>query len=308
MPDPGLCLFQHTDCQRHASGGWHPENPHRLAAIDQALAADPVLRDLPRVTASPAGRASLERVHSARYLDALASALPASGVVWLDNDTYMNPASLEACYGAAGAVILAVDQVLGGDCRRAFSLVRPPGHHAGPEQPMGFCLINVAAVGIAHALAQPGIRRVAVVDFDVHRGNGTEAIFHDDPRVLFCSGYQEGLLPATESGSKPVALAETRFPAHAEGDALREAWDARWAPALAAFEPDLVFVSAGFDAHTRDPLGGLHWRDEDFGWLGERLAEFADRTCHGRLVATLEGGYEPAALKTAVPAFLRALA
>jgi acetoin utilization deacetylase AcuC-like enzyme len=290
-------------------GGGHPESPQRLKAIEAAIEADALLNaQLHRREAQPATREQLERVHPATYIDMLEGRSPKSGLIPLDGDTTMNPWSLKAAQLAAGAVVMATDLVLGGKAQRAFCAVRPPGHHAERSQAMGFCFFDSVAVGAAHALEHPDINKVAILDFDVHHGNGTEDIFGRDDRVLFGSTFQHPLYPysGTEDGKSPLTV-NVPLPAETGSHEFRRQVNLHWKPAVEKFEPDLIFISAGFDAHKDDPLASLRLTEEDFAWVTEQIVAWANTHCQGRVVSTLEGGYNLQALGRSVVAHLHAL-
>lgn len=260
-----------------------------------------------RVEAPRAQREALARVHSEALIERVLGARPSDVYLQLDPDTAMNAHTAEAALRAAGAAVLAVDTVLADRAELAFCAVRPPGHHAERATPMGFCFFNSIAVAAAHALAS-GLSRVAVLDFDVHYGNGTADIFRDEPRVLLCSTYQDPLFPYWRADHGIAHLLDVALAPGASSAEYRRAIEQHWLPALDAFAPELLLVSAGFDAHTADPLAGLNLTTEDFGWTAERLREVAARHCRGRIVASLEGGYEVHALARSVEAFLRPFA
>ncbi len=288
-------------------GPQHPECPERLAAIADQLIASGVDPWLEHLTAPPATREQIARVHSQAYIDEIEAASPHTGLHYVDPDTALNAHSLTAARHAAGAVVLAVDLVLGGQCKSAFCAVRPPGHHAERRRAMGFCLFNNVAVGAAHALAAHGLRRVAIVDFDVHHGNGTEDIFRDEPRVLMVSTFQHPLYPY--SGMQPHSANMVNIPL-AEGDGsdeFRNAVQERWLPALASFRPQLILISAGFDAHREDPLAGLRLGENDYAWVTRELLAVAERHGEGRIVSTLEGGYALSALGRSTAEHIREL-
>jgi acetoin utilization deacetylase AcuC-like enzyme len=289
-------FIQHPACHLHDMGPGHPEAPRRLTLIEDALANSGILDLLRYMEAPLATREQLERVHRSAYLDSLAALAPTEGRVQLDPDTAMNAHTLEAAHRAAGAAVLATDRVLDGSLQNAFCCVRPPGHHAMPGEAMGFCFFNNVAVGAAHALAVHGLKRVAILDFDVHHGNGTEAIFEDEPRVLVCSTYQHPLYPFSGAPTIPGRIVNVELPAETRGQDYRLAIDTFWRPALDAFRPEMVFVSAGFDAHVDDPTADLLLNDRDYEWLTDLVMEFADRYARGRLVSCLEGGYTAGAL------------
>lgn len=290
-----LQVFTHPACLEHHTGSDHVERPQRLAAILQALGD--AFPDLDWQQAPRARREQLLRVHAPELLDSVLAPIP-SGWVALDPDTVASPGSAEAALRAAGAGIAAVDAVLTGTALRAFCAVRPPGHHATADTAMGFCLLNNIAIAARHALAGHGLERVAIVDFDVHHGNGTQAIFQAEPRVAYASSHQSPLYPGTgarrETGCGNIFNAP--LPPGADGTAFRSAWENDLLPALDAFGPQLLFISAGFDGHRRDPLADLRLEADDFGWLTQALVALAERHCGGRIVSMLEGGYDLAAL------------
>jgi acetoin utilization deacetylase AcuC-like enzyme len=303
-----LALYTHRACLEHDTGPGHPESPARLAAVLQALDADRFAM-LDRIEAPQATREQLARTHEANVLDAVLEGTPDGCLVRLDADTVMSPGSREAALRAAGALCAAVDAVMSGSSRRAFCAVRPPGHHATPQTSMGFCLFNNVAVGAAHALAVHGLERVAVIDFDVHHGNGTQDIFWSDPRVLYASTHQSPLYPGTgarvERGVGNIVNAP--LPPGAGSAEFRAAIETIVLPALEAFRPELVLVSAGFDAHKLDPLANLNLETADYAWVTARLVDLAERHAEGRLVSTLEGGYSLTALRDGVAAHVGAL-
>jgi acetoin utilization deacetylase AcuC-like enzyme len=300
-------LFTHPDCALHEMGEGHPESPERLRAVMAAIREAGLESRLSLREAPPASREQLSRVHDEEYVDAVIAAAPAHGYVYLDPDTSMNPKSLSAALRAAGAVVAATDLVVAGEASSAFCAVRPPGHHATPSRSMGFCLFNNVAVGAAHALEVHGLARVAILDFDVHHGNGTEDAFHEDERVLFCSTFQHPYYPYSGADSSNEHVINTPLPAMTDGRGFRAAVERDWLPALDAFRPEMVFVSAGFDAHREDPLAYLKLGDEDYRWVTERLREVAERHAGGRIVSTLEGGYNTTALGRCVVEHLNAL-
>jgi acetoin utilization deacetylase AcuC-like enzyme len=291
----------------HDMGPYHPECPDRLAAIGDRLIAAGVDGCLQHHTAPEATRAQLLRVHGADYLDEIEAASPDSGLTYLDPDTALCPDSLGAAKHAAGAVVLGVDLVMAGACRNAFCAVRPPGHHAERNRAMGFCLINNVAVGAAHALAAHDLARVAIVDFDVHHGNGTEDIFADDPRVLMVGTFQYPLYPYSGVEPRGPNMLNVPLEPGAGSDAFRAAVRERLLPALEEFRPELVLVSAGFDAHREDPLAGLELVDADYAWVTAQLMEVATRHAGGRIVSTLEGGYALSALGRSAVEHVRTL-
>jgi acetoin utilization deacetylase AcuC-like enzyme len=304
-----VLLFSHRACLNHDPGPHHPECPDRLRAVLRALEAEE-FSDLIRDEAPQATVEQLTRVHPAHYVDAILGIRPEpDDSVALDADTVMNWGSAEAALRSAGAGVAGVDAVCRGEVRRVFCAVRPPGHHAEPGRPMGFCFFANAAVAARHAQAAHGLARVAVVDFDVHHGNGTQACFETDPTLFFASSHQSPCYPGTgapeERGVGNVFNAT--LPPGADGAAFRAAWRNELLPALEAFGPELVVISAGFDAHARDPLAQLRVREADFAWLTTEICQIADRTCGGRVVSLLEGGYDLDALALSAAAHVRAL-
>ncbi|MDA3922972.1 MAG: histone deacetylase family protein [Salinisphaera sp.] len=281
----------HELCGAHDMGSGHPESPDRLAAIEKGLEVVGVANLLDRRDAPVASIDAIKRVHDPAYVDQLLAIVPATGRVPVDADTLLTPHSLTAARHAAGAVIGATDAVMNGQVANAFCAVRPPGHHAEYDRAMGFCFFGNVAVGAAHAMAVYGLKRVAILDFDVHHGNGTEDVFRDEPRVLFCSSYQNPLFPFTSDTSQPGHLIKTPLRAGTGGHVFRNAIERDWLPALDAQRPELIFISAGFDAHRSDPLADLQLEAQDFQWVTQRICEVADRYCDGRIVSSLEGGY-----------------
>ncbi|MCC3245154.1 histone deacetylase family protein [Methylocystis sp. WRRC1] len=290
-------------------GPGHPEQPERLRAIERGLEAER-FQSLGRVESPAASLDAILRVHPQAYVSALEEAAPREGYAALDSDTLMCPKTLEAIWRAAGGAVAAVDEVMSGAADTAFVAARPPGHHASARNPMGFCFVNNVAVAARHAQAAYGAERVAIVDFDVHHGNGTQDIFWSDNSVLFCSTHQAPFYPGTggrnETGEHGTIVNAPLF-AGSTGDAFHEALADRILPRLRDFAPDLILISAGFDAHERDPLGGLRLKERDFGEATKRLLDVADKSCGGRLVSLLEGGYDLEALSGSVSAHVLAL-
>lgn len=301
-------LITHEGCLRHAMAPGHPERPERLQAVLRHLAETGLAEELAFHDAPLACRKDLERIHSARYLDWLEAATPARGLAPVDADTALGPHSLDAARRAAGAAVAGVALVLANIERSAFCAVRPPGHHAEAAAAMGFCMLNGVAVAAAHALASDRIPRVAVLDFDVHHGNGTVAAFMDDPRVLVCSSFQFPHYPYRLQQVERPHIVNTPLPPGANGTAFRRAVERDWLPALDEFQPTLILVSAGFDAHVDDPLGDLLLDEDDFAWITELIVDAARRHAQGRIVSVLEGGYHLPALARSVAAHLGALA
>jgi acetoin utilization deacetylase AcuC-like enzyme len=301
-------LLTHPDCARHEMGPGHPESPQRLQAILAALEDSGLIPQLTVREAPEAQREHLERVHHPEHVDLVFGSAPDRGYAYLDPDTSMNPSSLSAALRAAGAVVAATDMVMSGEVKNAFCAVRPPGHHATRDRPMGFCLFNNVAIGAMHALENHGLERVAVLDFDVHHGNGTEDAFHEDPRVMLCSTFQHPYYPYSGADSGNAHIINVPLAAMTDGRGFRDAVERFWIPALDAYKPQLVFVSAGFDAHRDDPLAYLKLADEDYRWVTEMLVDVADRHSEGRVVSTLEGGYNTEALGRCVVEHVRVLA
>ena len=303
-----LRLYTHQACLQHASCTDHAECPARLQAILDALDVDRYAA-LDRVEAPRATREQLLRVHAAAHIDTILLGAPDQGTRMLDADTYWCARSPEAALRAAGAVIAAVDAVVTGPCHHAFCAVRPPGHHATATHAMGFCLFNNVALGAAHALARHRLERVAIADFDVHHGNGTQEIFAGEPRVLFASSHQFPLYPGTgrpdESGVGNCI--NGTLPPGAGSSEFRELWSNVLLPRLYAFKPQLVLISAGFDAHRRDPLADLRLEQDDYSWITTELVELARIHADDRIVSTLEGGYDLAALAASACAHVDAL-
>ena len=303
-------LISHPSFLEHDTGPYHPERPDRLRAILGAL-EDPAFDGLVRLAAPAASMAEMTRVHPQDYVEAILGIQPAPGEhVHVDGDTVMSHGSAEAIQRAAGAVVAGVDAVMQGKVRTAFAAVRPPGHHAAPGVPGGFCLINNAAVGARHAQAKYGVGRVAIVDFDVHHGQGTQAVVEPDPSLFYASTHQTPLYPGTGSPRETGTdnnVVNVPLSAGSGSAEFRAAWSERILPMLDGFAPELVIVSAGFDAHRADPLAQLEVETEDFVWLTEELLAIADRHAQGRLVSVLEGGYDLNALAESVATHVQSL-
>jgi acetoin utilization deacetylase AcuC-like enzyme len=285
-------LITHADCLKHEMGPHHPECPERLTSV---LAALQPLK-LIEIEAPLVERVRLEATHSPEYVRHIFDSAPGAGYAMLDPDTMMNPHTLNATRRAAGAVIEAVDRVMAGDINNVFCAVRPCGHHATYDSAMGFCIFNNVAVGAVHALESHGLERVAILDFDVHHGNGTEDIFHDDPRVMLCSSFQHPYYPGSGADSGNDHIIATPLAAYSNGAIFRAAIEATWFPALERFKPQFIFISAGFDAHADDPLAQLQLHEDDYVWITEKIVDLARRHAQSRIVSVLEGGYNLDAL------------
>ena len=302
-----IAYITHQKCQLHDMGSYHPEQPARLSAINDRLIATGLDMVLRQHDAEPATREQLLAAHDEAYVDSIFRKSPEMGLVNVDPDTSMNPFSLQAALLAAGAAVQAVDMVMAGEVDQVFCAVRPPGHHAEHDKAMGFCLFNNIAVAAHHALASHGLERVAIVDFDVHHGNGTEDIVKGDERILFCSSFQHPFYPHSGHDCTATNILNTPLPGGSDGEAFRAAVNEAWLPRLEAFAPQLIFISAGFDAHQADPLADFNLVDEDFAWITRRLCEQAERSAEGRVVSSLEGGYDLHALARSVEAHLKAM-
>jgi acetoin utilization deacetylase AcuC-like enzyme len=302
-------LVTHSACLNHLTPAGHPERPDRLRAIAQVLEGER-FQNLARIEAPLATSETIELCHPPAYVEAIREASPKQGLVRLDADTTMSPGSLEAALRAAGGAVHAVDEVVGKKAANAFVATRPPGHHTETARPMGFCLFNNAAIAARHAQKQHGLERVAIVDFDVHHGNGSQDIFWADASVMYCSTHQMPLYPGTGAvGERGEHNTIVNAPLHAGdgGSEFREAFETRILPRLRDFRPDLIVVSAGFDAHMRDPLANLNLIDADFGWATRKIMEVADASAEGRVVSVLEGGYDLEGLSQSVAAHVIAL-
>ncbi len=302
-----IAYITHQKCQLHDMGTYHPEQPARLSAINDRLIATGLDMVLRQHDAEPATREQLLAAHDEAYVDSIFRKSPEMGLVNVDPDTSMNPFSLQAALLAAGAAVQAVDMVMAGEVDQVFCAVRPPGHHAEHDKAMGFCLFNNIAVAAHHALSTHGLERVAIVDFDVHHGNGTEDIVKGDERILFCSSFQHPFYPHSGHDCTATNILNTPMPGGSDGEAFRAAVTEAWLPRLEAFAPQLIFISAGFDAHQADPLADFNLVDEDFAWITRRLCEQAERSAEGRVVSSLEGGYDLHALARSVEAHLKAM-
>jgi acetoin utilization deacetylase AcuC-like enzyme len=302
-------LLSHPACLNHLTPAGHPERPDRLRAIDQALENEK-FQSLARVEAPLGPLDVIALCHPMDYVEAIRDASPAEGLVRLDADTSMSPGSFEAALRAVGGAKLAVDEVMTGKAVNAFVATRPPGHHTETARPMGFCLFNNAAIAARYAQKTHGVERAAVVDFDVHHGNGSQDIFWSDKSVMYCSTHEMPLYPGTGAiGERGEFNTIVNAPLSAGdgGDAFREAFETAILPRLREFKPDVFIISAGFDAHTRDPLANLNLVEADFSWVTKKLMEIADTSAKGRVVSLLEGGYDLQALSRSVAAHVSAL-
>ncbi len=310
-------FFTHPDCKRHEMGSGHPECPERLDAIEDRLLVTGVMDALDRREAPLASSSDIELAHDKLHVAAmrglgaeLADEIAAGGQPYarIDPDTAMNIHSWTAALRASGAVLAAVDAVMAGELENAFCAVRPPGHHACHDHAMGFCIFNNIAIGARYALDRHGLQRVAVVDFDVHHGNGTEDILNGDDRVLMVSFFQHPFYPFSGDAPHAKNMVNLPVPAYTRGTAVRELIDAMWIPRLEEFQPEMIFISAGFDAHREDDLGQLGLTESDYTWITMRLKDIAARYSSGRIVSSLEGGYNLSALGRSVEAHVRVLA
>jgi len=302
-----LVVLGHYRCAQHDMGDDHPESPARLHAISDQLIASGVEFVVRSVDANPVLKEHLCRVHDQSYVDDMYGKSPSEGQVWLDDDTLMMPRTLLAAQYAAGAGVDAVDLVMKGDIDQVFCAVRPPGHHAERNKAMGFCLFNNVAVAAAYALDHYQLDRVAIIDFDVHHGNGTQDIFNDDKRVLFCSSFQHPFYPLDTDITGNEHILNLPLPAGTGGDEFRAQVSEQWLSALRDFKPQLILISAGFDAHIEDDLSQLKLTESDYAWITGELKKIANESCSGKIVSVLEGGYALSALGRSVVAHIKAL-
>jgi len=304
----GTAFITHPDCWLHDMGAGHPESPDRLSAIRDRMIASGLDQYVSSFEAPQATIEQLQLAHSPDYIRELFESAPERGIVHLDPDTAMCPHTLKAALRAAGAGIMATDMVMHGQVNTAFCAVRPPGHHAESARAMGFCFFNNVAVAARHALEVHGLERVAIVDFDVHHGNGTEDIFSGDERVLMVSFFQHPFYPYSGTRNPGGNMRNTPLPAATRGDAVRELVERSWLPALEEHRPQMLFISAGFDAHYEDDMASMGLFDADYAWITDRLRGFADMHCEGRIVSMLEGGYALSALGRSAVLHVKALA
>jgi acetoin utilization deacetylase AcuC-like enzyme len=305
-------FYTHSDCKRHEMGSWHPESPERLQAIEDQLIASRIADLLEYCEAPAAQESDLQRVHTADAIYRIRENCPGydseNKHFPLDADTTLNAFTWRAALRAAGAAIAATNAVIDREVDNAFCSIRPPGHHATPSEAMGFCMFNNVAIAAKHALEVRGLQRVAVVDFDVHHGNGTEEVFRDDPRVLMVSFFQHPFYPYTGTTHPASNMINVPVPAHSYGDVVRQLVLDRWLPALHQQQPEMIFISAGFDAHREDEMGQLGLVEADYAWITQQIMDVAKQYAQGRIVSCLEGGYNLSALGRSVVAHLKVLA
>jgi len=299
--------ISHQDCIRHEMGHQHPECPERIGAVQDQLLVSGLLNFMDSYEAPLATEVQLSRAHTLSYIRQLAERVPAQGYEHIDPDTQMNPFSYQAALRSAGAAVLGCDLVATGKAAVAFCNVRPPGHHAERAAAGGFCFFNNVAVGILHALEVHGLKRVALIDFDVHHGNGSEDILCQDQRVLMCSSFETGIYPFSGTNPKGPNMVNIGLPSRAGGKAFRAAVEQHWLPALEQFKPEMLFISAGFDAHREDDMGNLGLVEADFAWVTQQIVQVAKRHAQGRIVSCLEGGYVLSALGRSAAAHVKAL-
>jgi len=301
-------LVTHPQGHEHLTPPGHPERVERLEAVEDAL-SQPAFKNLKRAKAETVDLAIAELVHGKRYLKALRDARPMEGIGMLDADTFISKGSFDASAAAVGAALQALDAVVLGEVDNAFCAIRPPGHHAEIDRPMGFCLVNTVAVAAREAQRKHGAERIAIIDFDVHHGNGTQDIFENDPTVFYASSHQMPLFPGTGALSETGIgnIFNAPLSANTGRDSMREAYTDRIFPALHDFSPDIILISAGFDAERRDPLAQLNWERDDFAWVTGKLMDIAQEHCDNRIVSLLEGGYDLGGLKDGVTAHVAVL-
>ena len=299
--------ISHPDCHSHDTGVGHPEDARRLSAIEDQFISSGLSDFIRYFDAPEVTQDQLLRVHSIGHLETVEAMMPQQGYAYLDPDTVVSPATLQAAKRAAGAVVSAVDLVMSGKMQNAFCGVRPPGHHAESSRAMGFCVYNNIAVGAAHALESHGLEKVAILDFDVHHGNGTEEIFMENDRVLYCSTFQHPFYPYTPVAENNDRIIAIPLEATAKSAEFRTAVTEHWLPALERFQPEMIFVSAGFDAHRDDDMSHVSLVDADFKWITEQIVQMAELSASGRIVSVLEGGYELQSLARCVAIHMRVL-
>jgi acetoin utilization deacetylase AcuC-like enzyme len=302
-----LAIISHEECLYHDAGEYHPDTAERLRAINNQVIMSGLDFVVRHYDAPLATREQLALAHDRAYVDRVFEMAPQTGTVEIDGDTVMSPGTLNAALRSAGAGILGVDLIMADEANPVFCSVRPPGHHAEYGKAMGFCLFDNIAVAARHALENHGLERIAIVDFDVHHGNGTEDIFKDDERVLFCSSFQHPFYPYTGHEAETKNLVDVPLPSGTAGPAFRKAIREHWIPHLEEFKPQFMFISAGFDAHALDDMSNLQLQEADYAWLTSELNEIARQYCNSRILSMLEGGYEPGALARSVVAHLKTL-
>lgn len=302
-----IALISHPDCALHDVGEHHPERPQRVMVIDEALKQHPFKVPVKFYTAPLATAEQLMLAHDADHVNWIFSIAPKDDYIAIDADTAMNAHTLQAALRAAGAVIYAVDLVMTGKADVAFCGVRPPGHHAERAKAMGFCFFNNVAIGVMHAMTTYDLDRIAIIDFDVHHGNGSQNIFQQDKRVLYCSSFESPFYPGYEPELDNEHILSVPLSPETTSEEFREKVAAAWFEKLAAFQPQLIFFSAGFDAHKDDPLADLQLEDEDYVWVTEQIAKIAKVHCEGRMISVLEGGYNLDVLARCVPAHVEAM-
>ncbi|MBX3709589.1 MAG: histone deacetylase family protein [Gammaproteobacteria bacterium] len=302
-----IALIYHSDCVLHQAGESHPEQPARVTVIQSALEHYPFRAPVAFYQAPLASREQLISAHSQSHVDWIFSISPRNGFIEIDADTWMNPHTLTAALRAAGSVPFAVDLVMQDKAVVAFCNIRPPGHHAEREKAMGFCLFNNVAIGVMHAIVKYHLDRIVIVDFDVHHGNGTQNIFQNDKRVLYCSSFEHPFYPGYEPELDNTHILSVPLSAGTTSEVFREKIQAAWFDRIEAFQPQLIFFSAGFDAHVNDPLADLQLTEEDYVWLTTQVAKIAGTHCKGKMVSVLEGGYSLESLAQCVPAHINAM-
>lgn len=302
-----IAIISHPDCLLHDMGLSHPEQPARIQVIDQTLKQSNLKPFLKKYEAPRATKEQLMRVHDPDYIETIFQIAPRDQLIALDADTLMNPFTLNAALRSAGALILAVDLVMNEKLDAAFCNIRPPGHHAEHNLAMGFCFFNNIAVGVAHALSHYQLERAAIIDFDVHHGNGTEDIFQEDERVLLCSSFQHPFYPFRGDRTQSTHVLNSPLQAGSTGQDFRKIVNEEWLAALHKFKPQMIFVSAGFDAHRNDAMANLAFIEEDYYWISQQIRELADQYAEGRIVSALEGGYDLPSLGQSVVAHLKGL-
>lgn len=300
-------FISHPDTMLHVMDGHHPESPARITAIKNAVLASDLNNKLSYYEAPSADKNALLRVHSQRYVDYIFNIAPKAGLVKLDGDTAMGPMSLEATLRATGAVMLATDLVMQNTVDNAFCCIRPPGHHAGRENSAGFCIFNHVAIAVAYALDRYQLNRAAIIDFDVHHGDGTEDIFKSNPNVMLCSTFQHPFYPFRGAESSSTHMLNSPLPANSDGESFKSIYLNKFEPALIDFKPDIVFISAGFDAHINDPLANLALTKEDYAWITTKIKEIVKKCNHTRIISSLEGGYHLPSLAESALAHIKTL-